>query len=443
MLHAMQQQHAILEDNIQQYLMTEAKLRTCASNVIQNTFRKHRLKKMLRREIISMHTFKFRVRKSKIRYKFLKHREKVRIFCETFIPRQNASIHIQRVFRGHIGRKLYKEKKEIARLEEIERQKKIESRRVEIEFARRMRAKKKQAEFVSNWRCPRCPLKLQYTQKFKSMAEIELHKMKHMSEDELKFATHKAEYEAKELKRRKRLMEIKMKQQQMMIKLKLQTAEFVKQQEVQRKEKEKKRFEEKVALSKTRFTLKFQRPILSALKKSHKYKMPLIYPQPSPELQSKFIKPPYPILKLVQDPRRQYSKTCYQGLMERIDINSSPFRIGRARECDVRMDSNVNRGIISKVHCAFFSSFNRKSQKREIHLADMHSTNGTFLNAMRIVPGYGNRQIISDGDLITFGGIKGNAKDGIVDIVPSELIYQVWYEGGHGGDEELWEELHP
>ena len=40
-----------------------------------------------------------------------------------------------------------------------------------------MRAKKKQAEFVSNWRCPRCPIKVQYTQKFKSMAEIELHKI--------------------------------------------------------------------------------------------------------------------------------------------------------------------------------------------------------------------------------------------------------------------------
>ena len=107
------------------------------------------------------------------------------------------------------------------------------------------------------------------------------------------------------------------------------------------------------------------------------------------------------------------------------------------------VDEREDFSFLQKVHCAFFSSFNRKSQKREIHLADMHSTNGTFLNAMRIVPGYGNRQIISDGDLITFGGIKGNAKDGIVDIVPSELIYQVWYEGGHGGDEELWEELHP
>ena len=443
MLHAMQHQHALLEDNIQYYLMAESKFRTSASKIIQNTFRKFSMKKKLRRRIRSIYTFKARVRKSKIRYKFLKHREKIRIFCETYIPRQNASMEIQRVFRGYLGRISYKEKKEIARLEEIERQKKLEARRVEIEFARRMRAKKKQAEFVSNWRCPRCPIKVQYTQKFKSMAEIELHKMKHMSQDELKFSKHKAAHEAKELKRRQRLMEIKLKQQQMMVKLKKQTAEFVKQQEIQQKETANKRHMEKVALLNTRFTLKFQRPILSALKKKHdRHGIPVIYSQASPELQSKFIEPPYPVLKLVQDPRRQNSKTCYNGLMHRIDINSSPFRIGRGSQCDVRMNSNVNRGIISKVHCAFFSSFNRKLQKREIHIADLHSTNGTFLNAKRIRPGYDNKVIIKDGDLITFGGVKGGSKDGIVDIIPSELIYQVWYDSGYGGDSKLWQELY-
>ena len=106
-----------------------------------------------------------------------------------------------------------------------------------------MRAKKKQAEFVA-LAMPTMPYKVQYTQKFKSMAEIELHKMKHMSEDELKFSKHKAEVEAREMKRRQRLMEIKLKQK-MMIKLKKQTAEFVRQQEIQAKAKAKKRFEEK------------------------------------------------------------------------------------------------------------------------------------------------------------------------------------------------------
>merc|ERR1711991_838397 len=130
--------------------------------------------------------------------------------------------------------------------------------------------------------------------------------------------------------------------------------------------------------------------------------IPVIYSQASPELQSKFIEPPYPVLKLVQDPRRQNSKTCYNGLMHRIDINSSPFRIGRGSQCDVRMNSNVNR----------------------------------------IRPGYDNKVIIKDGDLITFGGVKGGSKDGIVDIIPSELIYQVWYDSGYGGDSKLWQELY-
>ena len=444
MLHAMQRQHALLEDSIQAYLIVEAKLRGSASKIIQFAFRRFVFRKKLRRSIQSLLTFQFRVRKSKIRYKFLKHREKVRIFCETFIPRQHASLNIQRVFRGFMGRKSFAQKKEEARLAEVERQRKLEARRVEIEFAKRMRAKKKQAEFVANWRCPRCPIKVQYTQKFKSMAEIELHKMKHMSEDELKFSKHKAEVEAREMKRRQRLMEIKLKQEKMMIKLKKQTAEFVRQQEIQAKAKAKKRFEEKVKFLNTRFTLKYQRSILSAVKRKNQG-VPVIYEQSLEELHARFLDPPYPTLRLVQDPRRPNSKSIYKGLMHRIDVNASPFRIGRGSQCDVRMDSRVNSGLISKVHCAFFASFNRKLQVREIHIADLHSTNGTFLNGERVTPGYDNRVIISDGDLVTFGAIKlehGLRQIGKHGIIPSELIYQFCCDSGWGGDAELWKSLY-
>ena len=343
-----------------------------------------------------------------------------------------------------MGRKSFAQKKEEARLAEVERQRKLEARRVEIEFAKRMRAKKKQAEFVANWRCPRCPIKVQYTQKFKSMAEIELHKMKHMSEDELKFSQHKAEVEARELKRRQRLMEIKLKQEKMMIKLKKQTAEFVRQQEIQAKAKAKKRFEEKVKFLNTRFTLKYQRSILSAVKRKNRGS-PVIYEQSLEELHPQFLDPPYPTLRLVQDPRRPNSKSIYKGLMHRIDINASPFRIGRGSQCDVRMDSHVNSGIISKVHCAFFASFNRKLQLREIHIADLHSTNGTFLNGERVTPGYDNRVIISDGDLVTFGAMKlehGLRQIGKHGIIPSELIYQFCCDSGWGGDAELWKSLY-
>ena len=44
--------------------------------------------------------------------------------------------------------------------------------------------------------------------------------------------------------------------------------------------------------------------------------------------------------------------------------------------------------------------------------------------------------------ILTFGGVKGGSKDGIVDIIPSELIYQVWYDSGYGGDSKLWQELY-
>ena len=194
----------------------------------------------------------------------------------------------------------------------------------------------------------------------------------------------------------------------------------------------------------TRFTLKYQRSILSAVKRKNQG-VPVIYEQSLEELHARFLDPPYPTLRLVQDPRRPNSKSIYKGLMHRIDVNASPFRIGRGSQCDVRMDSRVNSGLISKVHCAFFASFNRKLQVREIHIADLHSTNGTFLNGERVTPGYDNRVIISDGDLVTFGAIKlehGLRQIGKHGIIPSELIYQFCCDSGWGGDAELWKSLY-
>ena len=161
---------------------------------------------------------------------------------------------------------------------------------------------------------------------------------------------HQAEVEAREMKRRQRLMEIKLKQEKMMIKLKKQTADFVRQQEIQAKAKAKKRFEEKVKFLNTRFVempkihtvgckakkSRLPRDLRTSLEELHMLGFLIHHTQH------------YDLCKT-----RRPNSSIYKGLMHRIDVNASPFRIGRGSQCDVRMDSRLNSGLISKVHCAF------------------------------------------------------------------------------------------
>ena len=148
MLHAMPGN--ILEDSIQAYLIVEAKLRGSASKIIQFTFRKFVFENCV--EAYSHFWRLVRVRKSKIRYKFLKHREKGD-FYETFIPRRFTQ-YTACFSRVH-GRKFLPKRRRTPGWRRLSSGNwKPGGWR---EFAKRMRAKKSK-QSLANWRCP-CLLK--------------------------------------------------------------------------------------------------------------------------------------------------------------------------------------------------------------------------------------------------------------------------------------------
>lgn len=74
-----------------------------------------------------------------------------------------------------------------------------------------------------------------------------------------------------------------------------------------------------------------------------------------------------------------------------IDLVSFPFTIGRARECDLVIDS----GEVSRLHARL------TSDHLNIFLEDLGSTNGTFVNGQRLAPGEAHR--LRAGDVIHFG----------------------------------------
>lgn len=74
-----------------------------------------------------------------------------------------------------------------------------------------------------------------------------------------------------------------------------------------------------------------------------------------------------------------------------IDLDTFPFTIGRARECDLVLDS----GEISRLHAQLVSDH------LNLYLEDLGSTNGTFVNGQRLEPGEPLR--LRSGDVIAFG----------------------------------------
>lgn len=74
-----------------------------------------------------------------------------------------------------------------------------------------------------------------------------------------------------------------------------------------------------------------------------------------------------------------------------IDLDTFPFTIGRARECNLVLDS----GEISRLHAQLVSDH------LHLYLEDLGSTNGTFVNGQRLEPGEPQR--LRAGDEIHFG----------------------------------------
>lgn len=74
-----------------------------------------------------------------------------------------------------------------------------------------------------------------------------------------------------------------------------------------------------------------------------------------------------------------------------IDLVTFPFTIGRARECDLVLDASD----VSRLHAKL------DSDHLNLYLEDLGSTNGTYVNGQRMLPGQPRR--LRAGDVIHFG----------------------------------------
>lgn len=61
-----------------------------------------------------------------------------------------------------------------------------------------------------------------------------------------------------------------------------------------------------------------------------------------------------------------------------------------------RADFVVDAALVSRVHCRF-----TLSEKNELELEDLDSTNGTFVNGKRVT-----KAMLSDGDTLTVGRVQ-------------------------------------
>ena len=67
--------------------------------------------------------------------------------------------------------------------------------------------------------------------------------------------------------------------------------------------------------------------------------------------------------------------------------------LGRATRADFILDA----ALVSRVHCRFTAR-----ESGELEIEDLHSTNGTFVNAERVK----RRRPLAPGDLVTIGRVK-------------------------------------
>ena len=437
LFQAMERQNAMLENATSGLFRTQQHIKETAATIIGTSFRISKTSHRISRELNRLVNHNNVVRKSKNRYKFEKHRQAVKIFCDTYIARNDASFEIQRIFRGFAARlrvaSLVKERA----AENLVKQAKMEARRIEVEFANRLREKKMQEQFVSNWRCPRCPIKAQYSQKWNSLAEIEVHKMTHMRADEVKFSKFRQLHEQKEKERKSKLLKQQLEEARVLAKIREQTRAFMEQQENEARITAKVERESLIESKKLKFNFEFQRPMLSAAKRRIKAQYPI-----DPKFSPICLPNRWPILRLVKDPRRKDQRLRFSKVNHRIELNSSPFRLGRGSECDVRVHSSIRPGIVSKAHCVFFSRQTKTdiTPGYKVSVLDIHSTNGTFVNSKKILPG--KEHELQDGDIIVFGSFyvpnnatmvkridgeqQNNSPSKKQRLVPSELMYQLW-----------------
>jgi pSer/pThr/pTyr-binding forkhead associated (FHA) protein len=361
---------------------------------------------------------------------------------------------MQRVVRGHIARVKYFEVLDAIAEAERERVGRLENRRQEKEFANRLRAAQVAKERTKTWRCPRCPLSVAFKQRFTTLQEIEAHVKMHDEKIQREFEALQAKEAADAEIKRLDAMSRSSKEQIALAKMRRLMEERRVRLEIEALAQAKRNRETKVQKMNALFTIKYQRPLLPSLRKVgfKTYNMDGIAPT--------LLSPPYPELRLVRDaqrpqtakwkkkqpqqPQQPQQSQQQRGrrskkidlLPEKIFITCTPFRFGRSSSCDSPLDCYQHSGLVSKDHALVFVR-GSPLVGYTLVMADLHSTNGTFVNQQRIKPGSGteydrNNRTLEDGAIVVLGCTKSlPTPENPSGVVLSTVCYQLW-KGGSG-----------
>ena len=427
----------VYEDARTELRKADQTLRFAATRVLQCLWRRYKRSSGMKKVRTWKSGEKMRAFLSTNLIKFHKMRERNNAFTIRFLSRVKGSINIQRMVRGHLARIVYWDMLDAIAEAERERLEQLEKRRQEKEFANRLRAAQVAKERTKSWRCPRCPLSVAFKQRFTSPQQIEAHIAVHEKEDLAKLqaiedkeaynmeqkrleALARASKEEMALAKMRRLMDER--------RIKLEEEAIV---------KAKKQREKKLQQMNALFTIKYQRPVLPSLRKGG-FKL-----YKNDDFVSTKLSPPYPELRLIKNALRPLSaKRMQRGnkrkksllLPEKIFITCSPFRFGRSRSCDAPVDCYQHSGVVSKDHALIFVRGSPMVGYTLI-LADLHSTNGTFLDQKRVKAGTGteydrNNRTMEDGAIVVFGCTKAQpTPENPSGNVLSSVCYQLWKNG--------------
>ena len=223
-----------------------------------------------------------------------------------------------------------------------------------------------------------------------------------------------------------------------MIKMKKLMEERKIKMEIEAIAKAKRQREKKVEQMNAMFSIKYQRPVLPSLRrKGGKMKSYV-----AKDYEPTRLSPPYPEFRIVRNSMRPVKRSGGNHrkksnlLPEKIFITSSPFRFGRSSSCNATVDCYDHPGLVSKDHALIFVRGSPMVGYTLI-LADLHSTNGTFINQKRVKSSNGteydrNNKVVDDGAIIVFGCTKSpptpeNTNGSTIHL--STVCYQLWKNG--------------
>jgi hypothetical protein len=409
--------------------------------------------------------------RSQNQIKFKKMQARNKVFAERLLTRITAVTNMQRMVRGHLARTAFWNVLASIAEEERSRLEKEEKRRQEIQISNQIRARAVQKQKVKSWRCPRCPLGVSFSQRFTDPAEIAAHLKIHEDADaKVQQDVLVQEAERDEL-RRKQAMERLVKEKTALSKMRIMMENRNIAVEKARRERELRMKEQRIQKLTELFTIKYQRPILPSLLKCEGLRFSgdkrkrltgssqkilgrhgtqgaegsvnyAMSKDGTPMFKRTAIQPPYPELRFVRNAlaRGRGTAAAQPGgrgrasrvkLPESISIKCTPFRIGRSQFCDASLDSPEEPDIVSKDHAIIFVR-GSSSAGYTLVLADLHSTNGTFVDQFRVAPSTGTEYDrhnveLKDSALIVFGCVH-NA-DSLAGLHLSSVCYQLWKHG--------------